>query len=162
MQLINVIIPFSLCIRHRSALTPDRGLSDPPSLFCRYRKQCKSADPIVISQDVYPALLTCRDPSPSISPASHWQNERLKDVARVVSEVPTKLDTGRPSTCRWLPADLIPNDTFLLLRGATSTESVTTLWRAPLTKAVASLDSRPFQQIVQCVSTLSHTLKIGI
>ena len=66
----------------------------------------------------------------------------LKDVARVVSEVPTRLDTVR--TRRWLPADCIPNDTFSLPRDGTKVQ--------PLTRIVASLDSRSFQQIVQCVN----------
>lgn len=71
MQPISVSIPALLCSRHRSALTPDRGLIEPPTLSCRYRRHGRSAEPIVISHEVYPALLTRSEPSPSMSPASH-------------------------------------------------------------------------------------------
>ncbi|KAI9631669.1 hypothetical protein KEM48_014610 [Puccinia striiformis f. sp. tritici PST-130] len=48
----SLIIPCLLWSRHRSALSPDRGLIEPPSLSCRYLRQTRSAEPIVISQDV--------------------------------------------------------------------------------------------------------------
>lgn len=146
MLLIRLIIPCLLWSRHRSALTPDRGLIEPPSLSCRYLRQTRSAEPIVISQDVLPALLTWRLPPPSMSPASHWQNGDVKNVARVVSEVPTRLDTWTICTGRWLPANRAPDIMFWLRRG---------IIYIPLTYIVMRPDSKPFLQIAQCIMDVS-------
>ena len=145
--LIRLIIPCLLWSRHRSALSPDRGLIEPPSLSCRYLRQTRSAEPIVISQDVLACLLTLKQPSPSMSPASHWQNDDVKHVARVVSEVPTWLDTSW-SQCvgRWLPANRAHDIMFWLRRGIIT---------IPLTYIVMMPHSKPFLQIAQCIMDVS-------
>jgi hypothetical protein len=82
-----------LCKRQRIAWTPLRGLIEPPSLFWIIRSIRSSARATVISQLEYTDLLTSKLPLPSIRPANHWLKRvsfEPKDVARVVSEVPTK------------------------------------------------------------------------
>lgn len=88
-----------------------------------------------------PCLLTNKQPSPSIKPASHSQKDVEKDAARKVSEVPTKL-----FICRWLPADCSTNITFLLRRGV--------LIKTPLNSIVVISDISRFQHTALCVSKL--------
>lgn len=64
----------------------------------------------MISREIFPFLFTSRHPFPSITPASHSPKEEV--AARVVSEVSTRLLIKS----RWLPADLVLNITFLLVR----------------------------------------------
>ena len=131
MHSTSLSIPSLLCNLYLYAFAPLLIFTLPPNLFCIYSKHRRSSIPIVISKLVYPCLLTCKQPSPSITPANHSLNS-VSGVTRVVSEVPTRLLFSRP----WLPADWAPALIFLLH------------WdHRPLIIQVINAALRPFQHI---------------
>ena len=133
-------LSYLACSRQGSAFTPDRDLNEPLALDTKDMLDLLN---LLWSRNSLPPSLE-GPPSPSISPASHWQNCGVKGVARVVSEVPTRPDIFATCVGRWLPAYRAPDIMFWLRRG-----------KIPLTYLVRRPDSEPFMQIAQCIMDVS-------